>query len=261
MQLNDLRQMMASLTNKSTSLKMNRLSQECLSLAKERDRVLHNAKAATWKLQELHVVNKLLSKQAAESKMQISYLEEGFQRLQESFRTTVQQGLDTDMSLRDRVKALQSIVDSLTGPPLQEKDGRDSDSDSDDEDSMGSGNPLLAKIHLPLRGRLKPDPRSLDVAGLIDPSGPLSVRRCLLDKLHRGKRIKKRLSMCNYHKAKVMRRSYQLGTCFLGEHRDKLKRAYERGKKLRLPLFLDDDDDGSEYADDYFSASGDDYTR
>lgn len=262
MQLNDLRQKMTSLTNKSTSLKMKQLTQECLNLAKERDRVMHNAKAATWKLQELHVVNKLLSKQAAESKTQIRYLEEGFQRLQESFRTTVQQGLDTDMSLRDRVKALQSIVDSLTGASLQDMDGDNSDSNSEDENSIGSGNPRLAKIHLPLRGRFRPDPRSLAAAGLIDPSGPLSIRRCLLDKFHQGKRAKKRLSMCIHHKSKFLRRSYQLGTCFMGENRNKLKRAYERGKNLRLPLFLDYDDGyGSEYTDDYFSTSGDDYTH
>jgi hypothetical protein len=48
----------------------------------------------------------------------------------------------------------------------------------------------------------------------------------------------------------------------MGEHRLKLKQAYERGKELRLPLFLEYDDGyGSEYTDDYLSANGDDYTH
>ncbi|KAI2506838.1 hypothetical protein MHU86_7623 [Fragilaria crotonensis] len=256
MELNQVRQFMDSLTNKSTTLKMKNLTQECLQLAKERDRVLHNAKAATWKLQELHVVNKLLVKQAAESKVQIGFLEEGFQRLQESFRLSVQESLQTDQSLHDRVRALQSIVDSLTGPFLEESD-HDDDSDSDsDADSIGTANLLLAKIHLPLRGRQPPDPRSVPCGVvLVDPSGPQSVRRCLSYR-RSCKRLKKRPSFMTHRASKVMRRSYKLGTALIGEHRVKLRRAYERGKKLVLPVFLDDDEE-SHYTDEEDDRTGD----
>ena len=250
---------MDSLTNKSTTLKMKNLTQECLHLAKERDRVVHNAKAATWKLQELHVVNKLLVKQAAESKVQIGFLEDGFQRLQESFRLSVQESLQTDQSLHDRVRALQSIVDSLTGPFLEELD-HDDDSDSDsDGDSVGTANLLLAKIHLPLRGRQPPDPRSIPCGlVLVDPSGPQSVRRCLSFR-RSCKRMKKRPSFMSHRASKVMRRSYKLGTALIGEHRVKLQRAYKRGKKLVLPVFLDDDEE-SHYTDDDEDRTAEDYT-
>jgi hypothetical protein len=260
MELNEQRQLMEALTNKTTTLKMKKLSQECLNLAKERDRMMHNAKAATWKLQELHVVNKLLSKQSAEAKQQIRFLEEGFQRLQESFRSTVQEGLETDQALRDRVKALQSIVDSLTGPSHKD-DASDNDSD---EDSLGSTNPLFGKVNLPLRGRMRPEPRSF--AGLVDPSGSNSICRCLIVK-QRGKRGKKSPSLFGHHKAKFVRKSYKFGTALIGEHRKRIEKAYERGKWLTLPLFLDDDgedgDDGSQYTDEeyYDGDESAEYTR
>lgn len=250
MELNEQRQLMDALTNKATTLKMKRLTQEALTLAKERDRMMHNAKAATWKLQELHVVNKLLSKQAAEAKQQIRFLEEGFQRLQESFRGTVQEGLDTDLALRDRVKALQSIVDSLTGPPG--KVGDDSDEESDDDDSLGSANPLLARINLPLRGRAKPAHRpGSGLITLVDPSGPDSKARCLWLQ-HTGKRPKKLPSLFGHHKSKFIRKSLKFGTALIGENREKLQLAYKRGLTLSPPLFLEDD--ASEYSeeDDYY---------
>jgi hypothetical protein len=244
MELNEQRQLMDALTNKSTTLKMKKVTQEALGLAKERDRMMHNAKAATWKLQELHVVNKLLSKQAAEAKQQIHFLEEGFQRLQESFRGTVQEGLETDQVLRDRIKALQSIVDSLTGPG---RSGDTSDDDTDD-DSLGSANPLLARINLPLRGRAIPTTRT-GVAGfvLVDPSGPDSMRRCLRLR-YDGKRSKKRPSLFGHHKAKFVRKSLKFGTALIGENREKLELAYKRGLNVAPPLFLEDE--GTDYSDE-----------
>jgi hypothetical protein len=266
MKLNHLRQFMDSLTNKSSSLKMNRLTQECLQLAKERDRVAHCGKASTWKLHELHIVNKLLAKQVIEAKTQIRFLEEGFQRLQETFRSTVQEGLETDQGLRDRIKALQSIVDSLTGP-LQTSDDDDDDDEEgtqaeSDEDSMLSGNPLLAKIHLPLRGRANPEPK--DNHGRIDPSGPQSIPRCLLERYH-GKRSKKRPSLFHHHTSKFLRKSFKFGTALMGEHRIQLQKAYRIGKTLKPPLFLDDDDvddhDESLYTSNDYYYDDDDYTR
>jgi hypothetical protein len=261
MKLNHLRQFMDSLTNKSSSLKMNRLTQECLHLVKERDRVAHCGKASTWKLHELHVVNKLLAKQVGEAKTQIRFLEEGFQRLQETFRSTVQEGLETDQALRDRIKALQSIVDSLTGPvqPSEDEDDEEGTHAESDADSMESGNPLLARIHIPLRGRTNPVPRVNH--GRIDPSGPQSIPRCLLER-YSGKRSKKRPSLFNHRASKFIRKSFRFGTALIGEHRKKLQNAYQKGKNMTPPLFLDDDvDDNDESlytSNDYYDE--DDYT-
>jgi hypothetical protein len=243
MELNQQRELIDSLTHKASTLKMKQLSQEALSLAKERDRMMHNAKAATWKLQELHVVNKILSKQAVESKQQIQVLEEGFHRLQESFRATVQEGLDADRSLRDRVKVLQSVIDSLTGPPPNIDKH-----DEDDDDSLGSDNPLFANIHLPVRGRC--EPKYSASLMLIDPSSPQSVRRCLL--LHyQGKRRKKRPSALVHRKSKFARRSFKFGNALIGSEGKRLQRAFQAGRKLRPPIFLDDGDHRSMYSEEY----------
>ena len=262
MELNHLRQFMHSLTSKSTTLKMKNLTRECVQLAKERDRAVHNVKATLWKLQELHVVNKLLVKQTAESKLQIGFLEEGFQKLQESFRTSVQESVQADQALHDRVRALQSIVDSLTGP-LNEGSDKDDDTDScSDGDSVSSTNLLLAKVHLPLRGRQPPDPRS--VPGgivLVDPSSPQSVR-CCLSYRRSGKRLKRRPSLVTHRESKFVRRSYKVGTALIGEHRVRLQRAYERGKQLVLPVFLDDDEESHSTIDDEEDDHDeDDFTR
>jgi hypothetical protein len=50
---NEQTQLVESLTNKSGSLQKKRLAQEAVALRKERDRMIHNAKAAMWKLQEV----------------------------------------------------------------------------------------------------------------------------------------------------------------------------------------------------------------
>jgi hypothetical protein len=61
-------------------------------------------------------VNKVLSKKGKETSEHVATLEEGFQRLQETFRTTVLDSLDADAQLNDRIKSLEAIVDSLTVP-------------------------------------------------------------------------------------------------------------------------------------------------
>lgn len=175
-----------------------------------------------------------MSKQAKENKLQVKVLEEGFQRLQESFRGTVQDGLDADAQLRDRVKTLQGIVDSLTGPPVE---------DDDESDFSGSEdiNPLNARINLPVRGRMKPREPVLG-SRFVDPSGGLSSRKSLIIKF-RGKRGKKRPEACVHHAAKHARRSRNQGNAFVGKHRARLYEAYRQGQELLPPLFLDDEDD------------------
>ena len=84
---------------------------------------------------KLHIVNKVLSKKGKETSEHISTLEEGFQRLQETFRTTVLDSLDADAQLNDEIKSLKAVVDSLTVPQ------------SDDVDFDPLGRPA-AKINL-----------------------------------------------------------------------------------------------------------------
>lgn len=192
------------------------------------------------------MVNKHLSKQATDNKQQVKLLEEGFQRLQESFRGTVQEGLDAENKLRTRAKALQGIVDSLTGPPQEE------DEDYDSDDSMMFE--LNARVHLPVRGRVKAkDPINKFTAN----NGALANPSSLVLR-HRGKRLKKRAEACVHHAAKHVRKSRSTGTALMGRHRTQLTAAYQWGKTLLLPLFLDDDDDdgdslssSSEYDDSY----------
>jgi len=59
-------------------------------------------------------VNKVLSKKGKETSEHVATLEEGFQRLQQTFRTTVLDSLDADAHLNDRIRSLEAIVDSLT---------------------------------------------------------------------------------------------------------------------------------------------------
>mmetsp|Transcript_25761 Transcript_25761/g.74525 ORF Transcript_25761/g.74525 Transcript_25761/m.74525 type:complete len:1189 (+) Transcript_25761:89-3655(+) len=112
--LNEERERIGTIVGRNKSLNVKNLTQEVFSLRKELDVMKHNAKAATWKLQELHVVNKVLSKKGKETSEHVATLEEGFQRLQETFRTTVLDSLDADAQLNDRIKSLEAIVDSLT---------------------------------------------------------------------------------------------------------------------------------------------------
>ena len=59
-------------------------------------------------------MNKVLSKKGKETSEYVATLEEGFQRLQQTFRTTVLDSLDADAHLNDRIRSLEAIVDSLT---------------------------------------------------------------------------------------------------------------------------------------------------
>lgn len=178
-------------------------------------------------LSQLHVVNKMLSKLSSENKQQVAFLEEGFQRLQESFRGTVKDGLDADAELRERAKYLQAIVDSLTGSV---EDG------SEDERNL-----FIARVHLPIRGKIKPT--NVD-SKLVDPSSPDSQVRCLILK-YKGKRMKKTPVASVHHKGKWRPKKRQTGTAIIGRHRELLTRAYEIGKALTLPSWLDDDEDES----------------
>lgn len=58
---------------------------------------------------KLHVVNKVLSKKGEETSEHVATLEEGFQRFQQTFRTTVLDSLDADAHLNDRIRSLEAI--------------------------------------------------------------------------------------------------------------------------------------------------------
>ena len=58
-ELNETKLMMGSICNRSGDLQKKKLVQETLTLAKERDRMIHHAKAAAWKLQEVRKVGEL----------------------------------------------------------------------------------------------------------------------------------------------------------------------------------------------------------
>uniref|UniRef100_A0A7S4J4X1 Kinesin motor domain-containing protein n=1 Tax=Odontella aurita TaxID=265563 RepID=A0A7S4J4X1_9STRA len=119
MLLNEEKTNVEILTNRSGSIKHKQLGQDVMTLRREKVRMTENAKAALWKLQELQIVNKMLANKSNESSHHVSFLEEGFQRLQETFRTTVLDSLDADSQLRERVASLESVVDSLTVPQNQ----------------------------------------------------------------------------------------------------------------------------------------------
>jgi len=222
--LNEQKLLMDSMCNRVGDLQRKKLAQEAIALAKERDRLMHNAKAAAWKLRELHVVNRLLSKQNAETKQQVSLLEEGFQRLQERFRSTVQDGLDADSEFRERAKNLQSIVDSLTG--------------SMDDKVEDEHNLLNTQVHLPIRGKIKP---KIVGAKLVDPSTSDSQVRSLILNF-KGKRPKKTPVASVHHCGKWHRRTRKTGTALVGVHRQMLLRAHELGTTLTLPNWLEDDE-------------------
>lgn len=61
-------------------------------------------------------MNKVLSKKGKETSEHVATLEEGFQRLQETFRTTVLDSLDADAQLNDQIRSLEVVVESLTVP-------------------------------------------------------------------------------------------------------------------------------------------------
>jgi hypothetical protein len=52
-ELQETKLLMDSICSRSGDLQKKKLAQEAISLAKERDRMMHNAKAAAWKLQEV----------------------------------------------------------------------------------------------------------------------------------------------------------------------------------------------------------------
>ena len=167
-------------------------------------------------------------------------MEEGFQRLQESFRGTVQDGLNADAELRERAKNLQAIVDSLTGSV---EDG------NEDERNM-----FNARVHLPIRGKIKP--KNVD-SKLVDPSSSDSQVRCLILK-YKGKRMKKTPVASVHHEGKWRPKKRRTGTAIIGRHRELLTRAYEIGKALTLPSWLDDDE-GDE--DDSFDSNSLDHSE
>ena len=66
-------------------------------------------------------MNKVLSKKGRETSDHVATLELGFQRLQETFRTTVLDSLEADAQLNDKIQSLERIVESLTVPHCNEE--------------------------------------------------------------------------------------------------------------------------------------------
>lgn len=118
MQLSREKLNVQTLSSRTTgaSLIRKRLNQETMDLRKERDRLLQNLNTTLWKIQELHVVNKILDKRIKEGKRQQNYLEDEFQRLQETFRIMISDAYEKESELRRRICKLEEVVDSLTLP-------------------------------------------------------------------------------------------------------------------------------------------------
>jgi hypothetical protein len=224
--------------------------------------MIHNAKAAMWKLQEvrnacfiimndlwalfwlvsymfsfpfqLHVVNKLLAKQVEESKQQVSFLEEGFQNLQESLRSTVHESLESETQLRERLAVLQTIVDSLTGPVI---DGGGQSQHGDEK----------SRVFLPIRGNM--DDESPKMAASIDPASSKSKARCLI--LRPRLKKKRRTPAAGFVRChgKYTRRSITTGTALAGAQRKNLVKASRAGCQLLPPRYFsnEDNDDWSFY--------------
>jgi hypothetical protein len=63
-------------------------------------------------------------KKAQESKVQVTSLEDGFQRLQEIFRETALESLESETKLRDEISLLHSVIDALTNASPDEDQER-----------------------------------------------------------------------------------------------------------------------------------------
>jgi len=113
--LNEEKANLETITTRNGSLHTKKLAQELLGLRHEKERLEHVAKATTWKLHEVHVVNNLLSEKTKTLQEQEIALEESLHKLQETFRTTVLDSLDADSQLRDQVNNFERMVDSLIG--------------------------------------------------------------------------------------------------------------------------------------------------
>jgi len=213
MLLNDEKATIDMLTNRNGSLSQKRLTQEAIALRKEKDRMMHNAKAATWKLQELHVVNKVLDKKAQESKQHVTFLEEGFQRLQETFRATALDSFEGDSQLREQINGLQSMVDALTVPDRQRAD----------RDVLSSH---VNHMNLCIRGRLQWKKHTKELLG----SNASKFPARFLLQVPSLKLPEKSLSLCKRRLSKYRRRSKKTGDSFGG-----LKKMYLEALSRRRP--------------------------
>ena len=194
------------------------------------------------------MTNKLLFKQANENKQHVKFLEESISCLQENLRGAVHEGIEADSELHTRVKTLQGLLDSLTGPAPRDDSSMSGYSvDIEEEQRL-----LTSRLHLPPRGKA---PSKLKRNG----NGELfSHPKCLMFH-HKGKRKRKRPEAFVHHAAKFIRKQRSTGTALIGKHRLRLQQAYEYGKTLLLPG--DDGDDGEDDDGDLDSVTtdGEDY--
>jgi hypothetical protein len=59
-ELQQTKLLMESICSRNGDLQKKKLAQEAIVLAKERDRMMHNAKAAAWKLQEVRLTMRIV---------------------------------------------------------------------------------------------------------------------------------------------------------------------------------------------------------
>jgi hypothetical protein len=219
-QLKEERSNLELLTSRSGNINHKKLAQELLSLQKEKDQMMHNAKAATWKLEELHVVNNIMYKKAQESKQQVQFLEEGFQRLQETFRSTALDSLDGETKLREEIARLEVTLDALTMP-----EGRRLDADVE---------PPQPRINLTIRG-LKKDPnqavRNRFMVGKGDSkilSSPIPGTNIRSSQSRKSSNPKDRMVIRTFTQAKCRRPCRKLGDSIGGKHKKKLLAMQKR---------------------------------
>lgn len=217
MQLKEERSNLELLTSRSGNINHKKLTHELLALQKEKDLMMHNAKAAAWKLEELHVVNKIMYKKAQESQQQVQFLEEGFQRLQETFRATALDSLDGETKLREEIARLELTLDALTVP-----EGRRMDPDLDAP---------LPRINLTIRGT-KRDPNQIVRNGLLQGPGISRGIVPLCKSSRKGKDHK--IVVRKPHQIKRPRPCKRYGTSIGGRHKKAMRMKQMRTKTIVL---------------------------
>jgi hypothetical protein len=163
-------------------------------------------------LLKLHSVNKIMLKKALDSKAQVASLEEGFQRLQQSFRETALEALETEKKMHGDITKLQSVIDALTNYEEQNVELPE------------------CNLNFTLRGKGKQH-WSLDKNSKLGDESYLRRQRFAWFK----RSMKRRVLTSKYPVRKFRRRSRKTGDSHGGAN--KLKTLSKKGKKFRLILF------------------------
>ncbi len=152
-------------------------------------------------------------KQALDSKAQVVSLEEGFQRLQQSFRETALEALETEKKMHGDIAKLQSVIDALTNYEEQNVELPE------------------CNLNFTVRGKGKQKSSSVNNNNVGTKESFLRRERFAWYK----RSLKRRVLSSKYPVRKFRRRSRRTGDSHGGANR--LKRLSKKGQKFRLILF------------------------